>query len=317
MDHVARAKLLLFAQMTDEPAFDQLRSKEQLGYVVWSGARYAATTIGYRVIIQSERTAKYLESRIDAFLTDFGTQLENMSDKDFEGHKRSVINKRLEKLKNLSSEASRFWTHIGSEYFDFVQSETDAATVRTLTKSDLIEFYRQFIDPQSPTRGKLSVHMNAQGGAQPAATSSQERKSQLILGLAKQLETAGIAVDASRLETAFAKVDVSTGDKAQILSALNAFFVKDLSLPEEQAKPVLEQADRNLGFQLKHLGFESSADHNVENSVETTPQTNGATKPKPVTYITNVPEFKARLAVSAGPHPVTDLSEFEDFDAKL
>ena len=317
MDHVARAKLLLFAQMTDEPAFDQLRSKEQLGYVVWSGARYAATTIGYRVIIQSERTAKYLESRIDAFLTDFGTQLENMSDKDFEGHKRSVINKRLEKLKNLSSEASRFWTHIGSEYFDFVQSETDAATVRTLTKSDLIEFYRQFIDPQSPTRGKLSVHMNAQGGAQPAATSSQERKSQLILGLAKQLETAGIAVDASRLETAFAKVDVSTGDKAQILSALIAFFVKDLSLPEEQAKPVLEQADRNLGFQLKHLGFESSADHNVENSVETTPQTNGTTKPKPVTYITNVPEFKARLAVSAGPHPVTDLSEFEDFDAKL
>jgi insulysin len=51
MDDMLRAKLLLFAQMTDEPAFDQLRSKEQLGYVVWSGARYSATTIGYRVII--------------------------------------------------------------------------------------------------------------------------------------------------------------------------------------------------------------------------------------------------------------------------
>lgn len=315
VDNVARAKLLLFAQMTDEPAFDQLRSKEQLGYVVWSGARYSATTIGYRVIIQSERTAKYLESRIDSFLSDFGTALEEMSDQEFEGHKRSVIKKRLEKLKNLTSETSRFWTHIGSEYFDFTQNETDAATVRTLTKPDIVQFYKQTIDPQSSTRGKVSVHMNAQTGPHPSATGPEERKSQLILGLAKQLEAAGFAVDANRLNSAFAQVDVSIGDRAQILSTLNAFLVNEMSFSEQQTKPVLEQAGRNLGFQLKHLGFESSDDHNVETSTAT----NGVAKPSQpaVTYITNVPEFKARLAVSAAPHPVTDLSEFEDFDAKL
>ena len=324
MDPVLRAKLLLFAQMTDEPAFDQLRSKEQLGYVVWSGARYSATTIGYRVIIQSERTAKYLESRIEAFLTDFGSKLEEMSDRDFEGHKRSVIKRRLEKLKNLSSEASRFWAHIGSEYFDFTQNETDAATVRTLSRADMVQFYKQFIDPGSLTRGKLAVHLNAQTSPHPHATGVEERKSQLVLALAKQLETAGIAVDASRLSAAFANVDVSTGDKAQILSTLNTFLTQEMDFAEQQTKPILDQADQNIGFQLKHLGFKSSDDHNVEqsNSVGTVPATNGtngtATKtPKAPTYITNVPEFKARLAVSAGPHPITDLSEFEDFDAKL
>lgn len=318
MDHLSRAKLLLFAQMTDEPAFDQLRSKEQLGYVVWSGARYSATTIGYRVIIQSERTAKYLESRIETFLSDFGSKLEEMSDQDFEGHKRSVIKRRLEKLKNLSSEASRFWTHIGSEYFDFTQNETDAATVRTLNRSDMVQFYKQSIDPNSPTRGKLSVHLNAQTGPHPHATGPEERKGQLILALSKQLETAGFAVDVNRLNSAFANVDVSTGDRAQILSTLNTFLTKEMSFTEKQTKPVIEQAEHNLGFQLKHLGFESSDDHNVENSVGSIPATNGTTTvPKAVTYVTNVPEFKARLAVSAGPHAVTDLSEFEDFDAKL
>ncbi|KAL4904401.1 hypothetical protein BDW74DRAFT_178981 [Aspergillus multicolor] len=223
VDEVLRSKLLLFAQMTDEPAFDQLRSKEQLGYVVWSGARYSATTIGYRVIIQSERTAEYLESRIDSFLSSFGKTLEAMSEDDFEGHKRSVINKRLEKLKNLSSETSRFWTHISSEEYDFLQHETDAARVRALTKADVLGFYKEKIDPASSTRGKLAIHLKAQAGAKAAE-------------------------------------------------------------PKE-------------GSEEKAL--------------------NNGTKAASPTYITNVMDFKARLTVSTGPRSVVDLSELEDFDAKL
>lgn len=114
-----RAKTLLLDQITHEPAFDQLRTKEQLGYVVFSGARSTLTTIGYRFIIQSEKTPKYLEERIDSFLTSFGLTLESMSDSEFEGHKRSLITKRLEKLKNLDQESSRLWSHIDSEYLDF------------------------------------------------------------------------------------------------------------------------------------------------------------------------------------------------------
>jgi insulysin len=114
-----RAKALLFDQMTHEPAFDQLRTKEQLGYVVFSGARTSATTIGYRFIIQSEKTPEYLESRIDSFLAGFESVMEKMLDSDFEGHKRSLITKRLEKLKNLDQESGRLWSHIDNEYFDF------------------------------------------------------------------------------------------------------------------------------------------------------------------------------------------------------
>jgi insulysin len=118
-DRTLRAKLLLLAQMTEEPAFDQLRTKEQLGYVVFTGARMASTTMGYRVIIQSERTPEYLESRINNFFNEFAKTLTNMSESDFESHKRSLITKRLEKLKNLDQESTRHWSHIESEYFDF------------------------------------------------------------------------------------------------------------------------------------------------------------------------------------------------------
>jgi insulysin len=233
-DNVLRGKLLLFAQMTEEPAFDRLRSKEQLGYVVWSGARYSATTIGYRVIIQSERNAEYLESRIDAFLAGFAETLKDMTEEEFEGHKRSIINKRLEKLKNLGSETARYWTHIGSEYFDFMQHEVDAATVRALTKPELSEFYRQHIDPASPKRAKVSIHLNAQSA-------------------------------------------------------------------DTDEKPV-DDSQTAEGADSKHI--------QTVNGVNGTGQ-------KEAVYITNVSEFKARLPVSAGPSPVTDLSKFEDFEPKL
>ena len=118
-DRLVRAKTQLLDQILHEPAFDQLRTKEQLGYVVFSGMRANSTTYGFRFIIQSERPAEYLESRIDSFLASQVTTIAAMSDEDFESHKRSVITKRLEKLKNLDQETNRQWAQISNEYYDF------------------------------------------------------------------------------------------------------------------------------------------------------------------------------------------------------
>jgi insulysin len=122
-DRETRATNMLFASIADEPCFDQLRTKEQLGYVVFSGASVHNTSIGFRILIQSEKTPKYLESRIDAFFESFRKQLEEMSEEQFSKHKTSLINKRSERLKNLSQESSRFWSHILSEAYDFKQGK--------------------------------------------------------------------------------------------------------------------------------------------------------------------------------------------------
>lgn len=118
-DRMVRAKTLLFDQLSHEPAFDQLRTKEQLGYVVFSGVRSFSTTYGFRFIIQSEKTPEHLDSRTEAFLASYAQTLESMTDAEFESHKRSLIVRRLEKLKNLDQETSRHWSQISSEYYDF------------------------------------------------------------------------------------------------------------------------------------------------------------------------------------------------------
>ena len=62
------AILDLFAQITREPCFDTLRTKEQLGYIVWSSARKSTSDRGYFVLVQSNRKPDFLDHRIEEFL---------------------------------------------------------------------------------------------------------------------------------------------------------------------------------------------------------------------------------------------------------
>jgi insulysin len=136
-DRNLRAQILLIAQMTEEPAFNQLRTKEQLGYVVFSGAVFADNWGGYRILIQSEKDCKYLEGRIEHFLLAFEKMLAEMPDKEFEDHKRAVINKRLEKLKNLTQEGNRFWNHVFSDRYDFLLGMSNHTPSLHLLNRDL------------------------------------------------------------------------------------------------------------------------------------------------------------------------------------
>lgn len=114
-----RAKTLLLAQMGDEPVFDTLRTKEQLGYVVGSNAVLVSTLAGWRILIQSEKDCAYLEKRVDEFLMAFERTIREMPDDEFEAHKIGLVNKRLEKLKNLGQETGRFWGHVVDEMYHF------------------------------------------------------------------------------------------------------------------------------------------------------------------------------------------------------
>lgn len=62
------ALLELFCHLVDEPCFDQLRTKEQLGYVVSSGARLSRGVQGFRVIVQSSRDLEHVDKRIELFI---------------------------------------------------------------------------------------------------------------------------------------------------------------------------------------------------------------------------------------------------------
>ena len=266
-DRSQRAKLLLFGQIAEEPCFNTLRTKEQLGYIINSGAGVYVTTGTWRILLQSEKDCKYLEERCDAFLVKFEQDLRAMNDKTFEEHKIGLVNKRLEKLKNLGQETLRFWTHITSEVYDFEQGTfatfqilpiyatctlilrpctltnsidqfsivyRDAENIEPLTKNDILEFFNHYIHPSSTTRAKVSVHLIAQtpSGASTAAEDSaavEENPSASAL----RAEQDVVAVNGHEPSMTSVKIPIKVEDvkawKASLQLSVAATPVKGLS----------------------------------------------------------------------------------------
>ena len=123
LDHKLKATLGLLGQIAKEPAFNQLRTKEQLGYIVASGYWVFTGQMGFKVTIQSERQPAYLESRVDSFFETLRGSIADMSDEEFDKERQSLIDKRLTKLKNLREESQRFAQDIEDGYFDFLSRE--------------------------------------------------------------------------------------------------------------------------------------------------------------------------------------------------
>lgn len=302
-DFETRAKLQILAQMTDEPSFDQLRTKEQLGYVVWSGARPSATTTGYRVLIQSERTPQYLETRIDAFLAKFKKDLAAMSTEDFEKHKKSLIARKLEKMKNLTSETSRLWSYIMSEAYNFFQVDVDVDIIRKVTKEEMVEFFAHYIDPESTTRAKLSIHLNAQKIADPEISPGEQRE-QLSTMLAKYLTAQGAEIQEDKLTTAFK--EVAPHDQAGIVSIVKTTIGSSVTQTQlDEIVAELEKAMPQIFVALKIKAPEE------EEGLEEAPKTS-----EPV-LVEDVHKWKAGLRVSQGILPMSDIKDYMEFESKL
>ena len=314
-NRVLTSKLMLLAQLTQEAAFDQLRSKEQLGYIVFTGEKHTATSMGYQVLVQSERTPEYLEERINAFLSSFGISLVEMPEAEFERHKTSKINEIMEKDKNLDQETWRFWGAISSEYYDFLDVDEDVKHLKPITKNEMIDFYNHYINPTSPTRSKLSIHLIAQASAKAIAEiiPPEEQKDKLVSLLGKYMITMGVPVDQEQLITRFSNLDITTTDQTAILSTTSDYLTTDAHLPSSQAEQILSQGQKLLATVLPSLGIElrPTTDGAGADEFPKAPET------KKTTWIENVYYHKAGLAVSRGPEPVMALEALEELEPKL
>ncbi|XP_051778792.1 insulin-degrading enzyme isoform X2 [Erpetoichthys calabaricus] len=151
--------LELFCQIISEPCFNTLRTKEQLGYIVFSGPRRANGVQGLRFIIQSEKAPHYLESRVEAFLRTMDKTVEEMSEEAFQKHIQALAIQRLDKPKKLSAECAKYWGEIISQQYNFDRDNIEVAFLKTLTKEDIMQFYRDMLAVDAPRRHKVSVHV--------------------------------------------------------------------------------------------------------------------------------------------------------------
>ena len=134
----------LLRQYLSEAAFNILRTKEQLGYVVWFRDAKVGEVMGSAFIIQSSLHAPaYLHQRINSFITNRYDYLKTLTQEEFLQYRSSVIIQLREKDQNLKKESSRYWETIRERDEDFNWKLTMADILEQVKIEDLRQFYEE------------------------------------------------------------------------------------------------------------------------------------------------------------------------------
>ena len=131
-----RRKLLtqVIMQYLDEPTFNQLRTNEQLGYVVLSRKVEFRDVMGAQFIIQSPKeSSEYIVNSLNNFMNTMRERVQKMTNEEFSVQVEAVAVKLGEKDYNLNSEHARYWGEIAVHKYMFDRQEKQMELLRTLT----------------------------------------------------------------------------------------------------------------------------------------------------------------------------------------
>lgn len=155
------ALLDLLMMLIEEPLFDVLRTKEQLGYDISCSVRDNFSILGFTITVNSQENkfhANDVEDRMESFRREFLEDLNNMSADDFNHIKESLIKLNLVVDQKLRDEVHRNWAEITTEEYIFDRREKEVEALRSITQREFIEFYTNLVDNPDHLR-KLSVQV--------------------------------------------------------------------------------------------------------------------------------------------------------------
>ena len=139
--------LYLLEQILNESFYDELRTKQQLGYNVETSIKKDFTVCGMTFYVQSNKNKPdFIQERINKFFCDYDlNDNENFSDEDFESYKNSLLIILEEKDYNLLSEFNRNIAQIisGNYIFDILEKMINCIK-NEINKEDIIKFYNDY-----------------------------------------------------------------------------------------------------------------------------------------------------------------------------
>jgi len=189
LDKSPKAHVLieLLNAIISEPFYNDLRTQQQLGYIVSSGVRGIAGTRTISFIVQSSVAASAkLSVSIFKFLDSVETDIiKKLSDADIAVYAKSLIDQKTEPDKDLATEVTRNWSEISSGRLEFDRVQNEAKALLDVSKEDLIEYWRTLY-VKDGRRMLITEMIPRQGDAAsplPASTSGYESGDNLVSGL--------------------------------------------------------------------------------------------------------------------------------------
>lgn len=133
--------------------FHELRTKQQLGYMVGTGNLPLNRHPGLILYIQSPvAEPSYLSDAIDDFTNAFALVLLELNEAQWQASKTGLIAQISEPDTNLRSRAQRFWVSIGNKDESFNQRQLVVEKLTKLSRADMIKFIVDTVKPRTANR---------------------------------------------------------------------------------------------------------------------------------------------------------------------
>ncbi len=154
------ARLMMVASILESDFYTQMRTKQQLGYIVWSFRQRLEDRLFLKFVIQSANHSPFeLARRVEAWMGGSRALYENLSDEEFEKHKASLIVSLEKKGDSIGAVASDLYYLATEEEGDFLYKEKLIEEVKRLTKGEVVDLaLKLLLDRKTP---RLAVLMRS------------------------------------------------------------------------------------------------------------------------------------------------------------
>ena len=154
-----QAALMVIDNLMQPQFYNELRTSQQLGYIVNSGMTVLKKTLGLIFIIQSgEYNTETLEQRMEAFLEKFYSSLKNLTDQELNKIKKSVLHSKLQKSTSVTGEAGRLFTIAFDLDAEFDRNSRGIKALEKLTLEDIQNVVSSYLLPSK--QRKLILRMS-------------------------------------------------------------------------------------------------------------------------------------------------------------
>ena len=136
----------MVGQVLTAAFFNDIRTEQQLGYVVHAGGGEIENMPTVNFYVQSSKVGpKELQRRIDQFIQKQFSAVKGMSEEEFNQHKTGLITNIKRQDKNLLERTRRLWDELGDGFDRFNKREQLAAAISAMTRQELVDAYDKLL----------------------------------------------------------------------------------------------------------------------------------------------------------------------------
>ncbi len=150
--------------------FHEIRTKQQLGYMVGTGNMPLNRHPGLALYVQSPNAApSELLAAVDEFLNAFYMVILELNEQQWQSSKEGLLNQITAPDSNLRARGQRFWVAIGNKDLEFNNRDLVVEQVIKLDRSEMMRFIVNTLKPRTANRLVMHTQGNNHQDAEPLA----------------------------------------------------------------------------------------------------------------------------------------------------